>query len=65
MLRLDYNLPINPRLSVARTMDEVVQLASSIYRGRTFVHWWWGRWQPVAYFVLRSAVDETKVGSDS
>lgn len=55
VLRLDYNLPLNPRLSVARTMDEVVQLAEGVYLGRAFVHWWWGRWQPVAYFVLRPA----------
>lgn len=55
VLRLDYDLPMNPRLSVARTMDEVVQLADGVYLGRAFVHWWWGRWQPVAYFVLRPA----------
>lgn len=61
VLRLDYNLPINPPLSVARTMDEVVQLANGVYLGRAFVHWWWGRWQPVAYFVLRPAVGETEV----
>lgn len=65
VLRLDYDLPINPRLSVARTMDEVVQLAHGVYLGRAFVHWWWGRWQPVAYFVLRPAVEETEVESDS
>ena len=62
VLRLDYDLPLNPRLSVARTMDELVQLAPGIYVGRAFVHWWWGQWQPVAYFVLRPAaeVDEDK-----
>lgn len=60
VLRLDYNLPINPRLSVARTMDEVVQLAEEVYLGRAFVHWWWGRWQPVAYFVLRPAPIEPR-----
>lgn len=59
VLQLNYDLPINPRLSVARTMDEVVQLAEGVYLGRAFVHWWWGRWQPVAYFVLRPAVGET------
>ena len=58
VLRLDYDLPINPRLSVARTMDEIVQLADGVYLGRAFVHWWWGRWQPVAYFVLRPTVGE-------
>ncbi|MEZ4870225.1 MAG: hypothetical protein R3C14_53340 [Caldilineaceae bacterium] len=57
IMRLDYDLPGNPRLSVARTMDEVVQLAGDVYLGRAFVHWWWGRWQPVAYFVLRSTPD--------
>jgi hypothetical protein len=59
VLRLDYDLPINPRLSVARTMDEIVQLADGVYLGRAFVHWWWGRWQPVAYFVLRPALGQT------
>lgn len=60
VLRLDYDLPINPRLSVARTMDEIVQLANGVYLGRAFVHWWWGRWQPVAYFVLRPALEATE-----
>lgn len=59
VMQLNYDLPINPRLSVARTMDEVVQLADGVYLGRVFVHWWWGRWQPVAYFVLRPAVGAT------
>ena len=58
VLRLDYDLPMNPRLSVARTMDEIVQLADGFYLGRAFVHWWWGQWQPVAYFVLRPAPEE-------
>jgi hypothetical protein len=64
VLRLDYDLPVNPRLSVARTMDEIVQLADGVYLGRAFVHWWWGRWQPVAYFVLRPAVGEMEVSGD-
>jgi len=58
VLRLDYDLPLNPRLSVARTMDEVVQLAEGVYLGRAFVHWWWGQWQPVAYFVLQPAISK-------
>lgn len=56
VLRLDYDLPMNPRLSVARTMDEIVQLAANVYVGRAFIHWWWGQWQPVAYFMLRPAL---------
>jgi len=63
VLRLDYDLPLNPRLSVARTMDEIVQLAPDLYVGRAFVHWWWGQWQPVAYFVLQSAESEDTPGA--
>lgn len=64
VLRLDYDLPINPRLSIARTMDEIVQLADGVYLGRAFVHWWWGRWQPVAYFVLRPATKATELNNE-
>jgi hypothetical protein len=52
VLRLDYDLPLNPRLSVRRILDELVQVDDGSYLGKAHVHWWWGRWQLVAYFTL-------------
>ena len=57
VLRLDYDLPANPRLTVAvrRVLDELVEVADGYYLGRAYVHWYWGAWSPVAYFALRPA----------
>lgn len=56
VLRLDYDLPENPRLfvTVRRILDEVVQVADGYYLGKAYVHWYWGRWSRVAYFALRA-----------
>lgn len=53
VLKIDYNLPENPVLNVRRVLDEVVQIADGLYLGKAHLHWWWGRWQTVAYFTLR------------
>jgi hypothetical protein len=55
VLRLDYNLPANPRLfvTVRRVLDELVQVADGYYLGKAYVHWYWGTWSMVAYFALR------------
>jgi hypothetical protein len=52
-LKIDYDLPDNPGLSIRRVLDELVELADGYYLGRAYVRWWWGSWQRVAYFSLR------------
>jgi hypothetical protein len=54
VLKIDYNLPGNPRLSIRRILDELVQVADGFYLGKAHICWWWGTWQCVAYFSLRS-----------
>lgn len=55
VLKIDYDLPLNPSATIRRVLDELVQLADGYYLGKAHVHWWWGRWQTVAYFSLTSA----------
>ena len=52
VLKLDYNVKGNPSLSIRRVLDELVQVDTSIYLGKAHLHWWWGKWQLVAYFSL-------------
>ena len=52
VLKLDYDLPKNPSLSIRRVLDELVELSDSFYLGKAHMKWWWGRWQTVAYFSL-------------
>jgi hypothetical protein len=52
VLKIDYNLKENPALTVRRILDELVELEDRLYLGKAHVHWWWGRWQTVAYFTL-------------
>jgi hypothetical protein len=51
VLKIDYDLKGNPSLNVRRVLDELVQVGD-MYLGKAHVHWWWGRWQTVAYFTL-------------
>jgi hypothetical protein len=53
VLKIDYDLPGNPPLTVRRVLDELVQLDNGLYLGKAHLQWWWGRWQVVAYFSLR------------
>ena len=53
VLKIDYDLRRNPRLSIRRVLDELVQLSAELYLGQALLHWWWGKWQRVAYFTLR------------
>ena len=53
VLKIDYGLDGNPRLTVQRVLDELVQVADNLYLGKAHVRWWWGRWQAIAYFTLR------------
>ncbi len=54
VLKLDYDLEGNPPLSVRRVLDELVEIANGYYLGKAHVRWWWGRWQMVAFFALRT-----------
>jgi hypothetical protein len=52
VLKIDYDLDGNPSLTVRRILDELVQVDRKLYLGKAHIHWWWGRWQTVAYFAL-------------
>ncbi len=52
VLKIDYNLPGNPRHTIRRVVDEIVQIEQGKYLGKAHLQWWWGRWQTVAYFTL-------------
>ena len=52
VLKIDYDVNGNPRWSVRRVLDELVQIADDLYLGKAHLHWWWGAWQVVAYFAL-------------
>lgn len=52
VLKIDYDLDENPPLTVRRVLDELVQVDRGTYLGKAHLHWWWGSWQTVAYFVL-------------
>lgn len=52
VLKIDYDLPENPRLTIRRVLDELVQVGDGTYLGKAHVKWWWGRWQRVAFFAL-------------
>lgn len=51
-LKIDYDLPDNPALSIRRVLDELVELADGYYLGRAWLRWR-GSWRRVAYFSLR------------
>jgi hypothetical protein len=52
VLKIDYDLPANPRLSVRRVLDELVQVDDHYYLGKAHVHWLLGPWKTVAFFSL-------------
>jgi hypothetical protein len=53
VLKIDYDLDSNPKLSVRRVLDELVQLSEGLYLGKAHVKWYWGKWQTVAFFSLK------------
>ncbi len=55
VLVIDYDLPTNPRWSVRRLQDELVQIDEDVFLGKAYIKWWWGAWQLWAYFSLRSS----------
>ena len=56
VLRLDYNIPGNPKRTLRRILDEVVEIGDGVYLGKAYVRWWWGKWQLVAYFGLSKSI---------
>ena len=62
VLKIDYDLPENPRWTICRVLDEVVQVGDGRYLGKAHFHWWWGTWQLVAYFSLARADAATAAG---
>jgi hypothetical protein len=52
VLKLDYDIPGNPKRTIRRVLDEVVEIGEGVYLGKAYTHWWWGKWQLVAYFSL-------------
>jgi hypothetical protein len=52
VLRIDYNTPFNPALTIRRILDEVVQVEEGTYLGKIHFKWWWGRWKMIGYFSL-------------
>lgn len=57
VLRIDYDLPVNPRWSVRRVRDEVTQIAAELYLGKAHLRWWRGRWRRVGFFLLDGAIE--------
>jgi hypothetical protein len=53
VLKIDYDLPGNPALSIRRVLDELEQVDDGYYLGKAYLKWWWGRWQMVAFFSLQ------------
>lgn len=54
VLKIDYDDKSNPALSIRRILDELVQVEDGVYLGKVHFKWWWGTWQLIAYFSLRS-----------
>lgn len=52
VFKIDYDSPDNPPWTIRRVLDELVEIRSGVYLGKANVHWWWGGWQTVAYFLL-------------
>ena len=52
VLKIDYDLPENPRATIRRVLDELVQIDDGVFLGKAHVRWWSVRWQRVAFFSL-------------
>ncbi len=42
----------NPRATIRRVLDELVQIDDGVFLGKAHVRWWSVRWQRVAFFSL-------------
>lgn len=52
VLKIDYDLPQNPKPTIRRVLDELVQIDDWLFLGKAHVQWWSDRWQRVAFFSL-------------
>ena len=50
VLKIDYDLPENPKWIVRQVLDELVQLSHEFYLGKAHYRWPNGRWRMIAYF---------------
>lgn len=58
VLRLDYDLAVNPRWNMRRVVDELVCLEPGTLLGRAYIRWLFGQWYIWAYFLLEKESDE-------
>ena len=54
VLKIDYDLDINPSFVVRDVLDELVQVGEDYYLGKALLRWQ-GRWRCAAYFTLTPA----------
>jgi len=53
VLKIDYDLEVNPSFVVRDVLDELVQVSEGYYLGKAHLHWR-GRWRCAAFFTLAS-----------
>lgn len=53
VLKLDYDLDVNPSFLVRDVLDELVQIGEGYYLGKAHLHWR-GEWRCAAYFTLQA-----------
>jgi hypothetical protein len=51
VLKIDYDLEVNPSFVVRDVLDELVQVGEGYYLGKAHLHWQ-SRWSCAAYFTL-------------
>jgi hypothetical protein len=55
VLKLDYNLDVNPSFVVRDVLDELVQVGEGYYLGKAHLHWR-GHWRCAAFFTLQASI---------
>jgi len=53
VLKIDYDLDVNPKFVVRDVLDELVQMSNGYYLGKALLHWR-GRWRCAAFFTLQN-----------
>lgn len=65
VLKIDYELAENPRGSVQRVLDELVEVADGLYLGKANLHLYWGDWKTVAFFTLEPMDTKPRASFDA
>jgi hypothetical protein len=52
VLKIEYAGMGNPRFTISRVLDEVVETQEGRLLGKAHLRWWFGGWQTVAFFEL-------------